>query len=774
MTRGRIILIVHLLTLALVITGGWSDGNLLFGQEAKAATETLLIAQSNQQEPKKLPPAQHYTVTRATSGIKVDGVLDEDAWANAVIIKLPYEYLPGDNIPAPVETDCLVTYDENNLYIGFRAFDPNPREIRAHLMDRDATDTFIQDDHVLILIDSFNDERRAFQFRVNPLGVQADANFSELEGYEDFSWDAIWDSAGQITDEGYVVEIAIPFNQLRFPRSSDVQTWGFSAERSYPRSVRHRITSHVRDRNISCILCQVNKLAGFEGITPGRNLEFDPTLTSSRTDIRSDFPQGEMEAGKAEVEPGLTARWGITPNLMLNATGNPDFSQVEADIAQLDVNVRFALYYPEKRPFFLEGADFFLTPLQAVFTRTVADPVTGLKLTGKVGKNALGVFSAYDRINNLIFPANQVSRSTSLDQGVTSGVFRYRRDVGRASTLGVLYAGRTGEDYYNQVFGFDGFIRLSNTKTVSFQYLHSETDYPQDVALSYGQKMEPFGGDALVAQFVHFSRKWRVITSYQELTSNFRADYGFIPRVDIRTVDALVERRFWGKPGGWYNYFYLSIHGKRTQDHEGALTDQTISLYMVYSGPLQSTFWLHPIRNKEFFNGVTYDLDRLLVFSEIKPTGALRLTFFGSFGDSIDYANYRLAGYLGLSPSIEFRLGRHLNVNLRHDLQRLSLESDEIFQANLTQANLVYNFNVRTFVRAILQYRNVVRNTDLYLFPVEPKTNTLFTQFLFSYKINPQTMLFLGYSDNYLGLQRIDLTQTDRTFFVKVGYAWVL
>ena len=198
---------------------------------------------------REFPPAKHYTVSPATSKIKVDGVLDEDAWKHAALIKLPYEWFPGDNIPAPVDTDCLVTFDRSHLYVAFRCFDPEPKKIRAHLMDRDAIDTFIQDDHVLFQVDTFNDERRGFQFRVNPLGVQAEANFSELEGYEDFSWDAIWDSAGKITAFGYVVEVAIPFNQLRFPRTREKQTWGFSASRSYPRVVRHRMISHVRDRN---------------------------------------------------------------------------------------------------------------------------------------------------------------------------------------------------------------------------------------------------------------------------------------------------------------------------------------------------------------------------------------------------------------------------------------------------------------------------------------------------------------------------------------------
>ena len=172
---------------------------------------------------------------------------------------------------------------------------PDPSKIRAHLMDRDAINTFVQDDHVTVLIDFFNDERRAFQFRVNPLGVQADAIFSEMDGYEDFSWDAIWDSKGRITEFGWVVEISIPFNQLRFPKTDEPQTWGVSAERSYPRNVRHRMASHKRSRDVNSVLSQLNKLSGFQGMKTGLNIEIDPTLTVNRTDERSDFPDGELK-----------------------------------------------------------------------------------------------------------------------------------------------------------------------------------------------------------------------------------------------------------------------------------------------------------------------------------------------------------------------------------------------------------------------------------------------------------------------------------------------
>lgn len=490
----------------------------------------------------QVPPPAHFTITPAVSKIKVDGILDEDVWQKATMMKLPFEQLPGDNTPAPVETECLLTFDRAHLYIAFRCLDPEPGKIRAHLMDRDAIDTFIQDDHISVIIDAFNDERRGFQFRVNPLGVQADANFSELEGYEDFSWDAIWASAGKITDWGYAVEMAIPFNQLRFARTEQAQTWGFSAERSWPRSVRHRMGSYPRDRNRSCLLCQFNKISGFEGISPGRNLEFDPTLTVNRTDAMDmgSFPSGSLATGKAAAEPGITAKWGITPNLILNGTANPDFSQVEADVAQLDVNTRFALYYPEKRPFFLEGADFFLTPVQAIFTRTVADPVWGAKLTGKTGRSALGFFAAQDRINNLIFPSNQGSSATSIDENVFGGVLRYRYDLGQGSTLGLLYTGRAGKDYANHVGGADGFIRLGRSDSLSFQFLGSQTEYPGALARDFGQKEGFFGGFTLQTQFAHRTRNWEAYASYSDLSTGFRADYGFVPRVDVRTFDAEV------------------------------------------------------------------------------------------------------------------------------------------------------------------------------------------------------------------------------------------
>jgi len=735
----------------------------------------LMQAQVKGKEKKReLPKALHYSVSSAISKIKVDGILDEKAWEHATLVKLPFEWLPGDNIEAPVDTDCLITFSKSHLYVAFRCYDPEPDKIRAHLMDRDSIDTFIQDDHVVFQVDTFNDERRGFQFRANPLGVQAEANFSDQEGYEDFSWDAIWDTAGKITDFGYVVELAIPFNQLRFPKTKEKQTWGFSASRSYPRSVRHRTISHVRDRNRNCTTCQFNKITGFLDISPGKNIEFDPTLTINRTDRRENYPIGDMKNGTIKVEPGISARWGITPNLIFNATINPDFSNVEADVAQLEVNTRFALRYPEKRPFFLEGADFFLTPVEAVFTRTVYDPLWGAKMTGKIGKNAIGMFATQDRYNNLVFPTNQGSMSTSLKEDIYSGVLRFRRDIGKGSTIGALYSGRVGDEYFNHVMGADGFFRLSRKSTVRVQYLHSETDYPLSIAQNYNQNEDPFGGDALHGEYNYMSRNLNVVALYRNYSGGFRADSGFVPRVDFRNYLGLIRSIIWGKRGGWFDRIHFQVLGNRYEDQEGNLTDQSLQFGASYSGPLQSSANANFSLVKEVYNGSTYDIEAGNLVLGIKPIGGLNITCYTRFGDSIDYVNSRLAHSFMLNPMIEFGLGKHLNINFNHIFERLSLNGEKIYDVNLTQARVVYNFNVRSFLRAIVQYTDIDRNTGLYIVPVDKQTRTLFSQVLFSYKINPQTVLFLGYSDDHLGLPGIDMTQTNRTFFLKIGYALVL
>jgi len=720
-----------------------------------------------------LPPPPAFTVRPAQGPIRLDGSLDDPGWRGTTEIPLDWEWTPGDNTTPPVRSVCRITYDANSLYIGCRAFDPHPAEIRARYFSRDDIDRLILDDHFNIVVDPFNDQRRSFEFRVNALGGQADALLSTAEGFEDWSWDAIWGSAGRIDDLGYTIEIAIPFKSLRFPRAAGVQTWGFILERSYPRSVRHRIQSGPRDRNNTCLLCEANKVTGFSGIAPGRNIEVDPAVTASRTDLRTQLPDGALAQGAVDPAFGVDFRWGISPNLTLNATGNPDFSQVEADVAQLDVNTRFALFFPEKRPFFLEGADLFNTPIQAVFTRTVADPDAGLKLSGKVGSSsasAIGVFAARDATTTLLFPSNRGSVGGSLAQEAYTTVGRFRRDFGRSSFVGGLYTGRFGAGYANQVAGVDLFHQFDPSTSLRLQYLGSRTKYPDSTAQGAGQPLETFSGGAASLELNRTTADWMVDLTYGDLSPGFRADVGFVPRVDTRSIGGSLVRT-WRRASGWYTQILAGTLYGRTWDDAGDLTDESYSLFVNYFGPLQSVVAFSPGHARTRFAGTVFDLNAAEVTFTLQPRGDVVLGGSGTMGHVIDFINVRRSSQVSVGPSLRLSLGRGLGVDVSHLYQRMTHDGERVFTANLFQARLIYNFSVRTFVRAIVQYRSVDRNLAVYSVPVSAFDEGLFGQFLFSYKVNPQTVLFIGYSDNQAGTRSYDLTRTNRTFFAKMGYA---
>lgn len=727
-------------------------------------------------EPER-PGRPVFEVAPATSEIRIDAVLDEPAWKSAAVVPLTHEWFPGDNTPPPVATECLVTFDHDNLYVAFRASDPEPGRVRAHLAERD---TPFEDDTVGFLIDTFDDRRRAFQFRINPLGVQMDALSSDVDGSEDWSWDAIWASAGRITADGYTVEVAVPLTQIRFPRqgadpgSGGVQTWGFLAMRDYPRSVRHRLRSTANDRGLNCFVCQSHSLAGFREIAPGRNLELDPTVTFIRSDRRQGFPGGSLERGEEEAEAGLSVSWGIAPSVTLNAALNPDFSQVEADSAQLDVNQTFALFFPERRPFFLEGADYFATPFTVVFTRTIADPSFGLKLTGKEGPHAFGALVAEDRINNLVFPGFDGSSQTSLDQDVRTGVLRYRRDVGATSTLGLLFTGRDGAGYANQVLGLDGTLRPTESDVVRFQALGSRTEYPGEVAASRGQPAGTFDGAGFAVSYQHNTRDWYWGASVQDLDQDFRADAGFLPQVGYRAASGGIQRTFWGGEGDWYRRLFVFLGADGTEDRSSEIEEWGADLVFTYLGPWQSEVRLALAPNDESFGGVSYDNFRQSVFLSVRPTGSFAGSLRVNWGETIDFANSRQADFVTVAPELELLLGRRFRGQVSYLWQEIDVEPGRLLTAEVAQARLFYHLNRELFFRAIVQHRQVERNVEVFTARVEPEVEELLSQVLFSYEVNPRTVVLAGYSDGRLGLQDVNLTQTGRTFFLKLAYALLL
>ena len=731
----------------------------------------VLLSVQQVEPPPPARAAQTRPIVRSAAAVKIDGVLDDEIWKTAVRMPIDYEWQPGDNVKPPVETLSLVAFDDRRIYIAFDAKDPEPGKIRAHLDDRDQP---FLDDTVGFFLDPFNDGRRGFQFRINPLGVQMDAMNSDVTGNEDWNWDAIWESHGKINADGYVVEVAIPFSSLRFPRTSGPQTWGFMTMRDWPRSVRHRMRSQYFDNKRGCLVCQLDKIAGLEGMEPGRNLEITPTLTGLRTDVRRDFPKGPWEQGEANPEVGVSVRWSVTPNVALNAAVNPDFSQVEADVAQLDVNNSFALYYPEKRPFFLEGADIFSTPFSLVFTRTVADPDWGAKATGKEGRNTFGAFAARDRRTNILIPGYDGSDEDTLSGPSTEAVARYRADVGAGSSIGAVATFRDGEDYLNRVAGIDGDIRLGKADRLRFHAVASETRYPDLFARRYGQKVGSFGGQAFRLRYFRETRDWYWEAFGEQLSPGFRADSGFVTQVGKRTGIARLYRSMHSNGRKkWFTTIGVGAFGDYTESTEGGKPGGGLDFPIDYEGPRQTTASYNLSPNWDYYAGTTYHNLRHNFGLSIRPSGTLTFSMDGSVGGTVDYANAQQAHQLRLGPALDQKLGRSLSASLSHSYQKLEVDAGRLFTANLTELLAVYYFSSRMFLRAIAQYTDVDRDPSLYKSAVPARTKQLFSQFLFSYKLNAQTVALMGYSDNARGDQTIDVTRTDRTFFVKLGYAWL-
>ncbi|MDH3424858.1 MAG: carbohydrate binding family 9 domain-containing protein, partial [Gemmatimonadota bacterium] len=366
--------------------------------------------------------------------ISIDARLDEPEWANAAVLTDFTQYTPIEGARASQETIVRVFYSPDAIYFGFQVFDTEPESILVHLLERDRSQS---DDWVRIMLDTFNDERQAYTFFVSPYGIQSDGMW--LESIEprggptgpkvDFNPNFIFESNGRVADDGWIAEVRIPYVSLRFPER-DVQDWGLQIARGVMRS-GYKSSWAPLTVNATSVLGQSGRLRGLTGLEPQRLVEVNPIMTGKLEGFRQ---AGVFDRGDVEPDFGINGRIGITQNLVLDATVNPDFSQVEADVDQIQVNERFALFIPEQRAFFLEGTEIFRTAQPLVYTRRVIDPIAGAKLTGKVGAFSIGYLGAVDESPSSVFGGTG---------DAVINLVRGRADIGSGSTVGILLADRT-------------------------------------------------------------------------------------------------------------------------------------------------------------------------------------------------------------------------------------------------------------------------------------------------------------------------------------------
>ena len=710
---------------------------------------------------------------------------------------------PHDGAPVSQRTDAYLGYDEKNLYVVFVCFDW-PGQVRAHEARREDVG---DDDTVEVMLDTFHDRRRAYAFQINPLGVQWDAIWSEapheeVSGNFDTSFDTLWYSDGKTTPEGYVAWMAIPFKSLRFPPVAE-QSWGIILYRGIVRENENAFWPAVSQR-FEGRLAQAATLTGLEGISPGRNIQLIPYgLLNSFRDLDARNPADPHFENRAIGGTfGLDSKIVLNDRLVLDLTANPDFSQVESDEPQVTVNQRFAVYFPEKRPFFIENADYFRTPIDLFFTRQIVNPSYGARLTGKIGPYSLGLLTADDRAPGLTAsPSDALAGSR---QYFT--IARVSRDILNQSSVGAIY---TDEEYpaanmFNRIGGLDGRIKITPSWTATLQSVVSSTQLPGNLYRA---------GPASYVDTTYSGVHTAYEATYKDVSPGFIRLPGFVNRVDIRDLSNQFDYRFRPENGPLVAWG-PSVHTDWVWSHDGTrldlLTDPSLNLRFKGQSILALYPYtdfheqLRPIDFPALVSNHDYHEHNSSVIFGTSYLKWLLLQGYYSWGDGINFvppetqtlATCPGAGgiaFVACPPYLARTDTGHLSVSVRpisslridntYLFSRLRDRASEaaIFNNHIMRTKWNWQFNRELSFRMILQYTTTLANSA---FTSLPTTKQFNADFLLTYLIHPGTAIYVGYNSD---LQNIDpalqtapsggLVRTrdhfindGRLFFVKVSY----
>lgn len=728
----------------------------------------------------------------------IDGTFSEDEWSQAKLIKLDFITRPFETLPAPVKTQVRVFESGADLYVLFVANDPNPDNIRAYLRDRD---TGFDNDLVGIKIDPYNDGRLAYQFYSNPLGVQTDSIENEMTGSESVSWNGIWQSAGTITSSGFVVEMKIPLRLLNFEKSDGIKEWGVEFVRFYPRGEEYRL-SHVQfDPNNSCNLCQMGSATGFANAKQVNNLAVVPTMVVGKARSR-DLDDSEIWTDQKNQEIGLDVNWSITPEVSLTGTLNPDFSQVEADAAQFNINRSFALFFDERRPFFVENASYFTTSQNYIYTRNINAPDYGAKVTGRVGNHSIGLFVANDQTTGFIVPGNLGSSVAQLEETSVNFASRYRYDYSDDLSVGLLSTLRSSENYQNLVTSVDLRYRLTENDTFRAQIARSDTQYPDYLQTTFcdnnceedddyseaalrTQNSDGFIGQSVYMQYRRETENYYLNARHIETNADFRSDLGFISNVDSKK-SVLGGGYDWRSNNSWWNRIRLRGDWDSTHSDKDELIEEELESYISVRGKWQSTFELGVRKRSRVglrldpsvlaINGNTTLFDELShsFFMRSTPNQIFSYRMFVRVGDSADLANNRLGDQTYFEHELELNIGTQFRFEIEMARSRLAVNDQSLFDAHLYDIRGTYQFDTRQFVRLVMAYTDINRNQSNYTFDVDANSRSVGVQILYSYKLNPLTKFFVGYSYGALDNDDLnELTNDNQAVFMKFSYAWL-
>ncbi len=688
---------------------------------------------------------------------KIDGKFENPIWEKGALLDTFTQYEPQEGAPPSEKTVVYLGYDQKNLYIALRCYDSTPKAIRACLAQRDKVRG---DDEITIYLDTFNDKKRAFVFQVNPCGIQTDGIYTETRrrgrgrgGFFGFdrSWDTFFLSDADIDGQGYTAELAIPFKSLRFPNKHP-QVWGLQIMRTIRRK-NEEIYWPPRSRDVNGLLIQAGKLEIDGKIEKGRHFEIMPVLTGLK--------QSEE---KFNPEAGLNLKYGITSDLTADITINPDFSQVEADMPQIDVNQRYALYYPEKRPFFLEGKDLFDTPFELVYTRKIIDPLWGVKLTGKTGKTTIGFLSIYDNnptdIN--IWESSDDEEEEEEDDNpyiAMINVLRLKRDLYPESHIGFIITDKemglsrdSITDNYNRVVGIDGHFKFQNYYRFSFQVLSS-------LSKVGGEKT-----DFVPAMNLNFSRNSRHLSlsaDWKSIPPDFEASSGFFRRKDIKSLNTRIAYTFLPQ-NDWIISVRPSLEYRRIYDFDNTLTDEEFEISGFISGWRQSHLWATFSNELERYEGIDFHKKTFRARFRAEPFSWLSGRISFSFGDGIYYDGD--PPYLGYKTSREFEATIRPLTNLRlfysyeNDKFYKNKGGEKVYTVNILSQRISYQLSRLLSLRIITDYNDYDKE--------------LYNSILLSYEYRPGTVFYIGIDDNQEKDDSGIFRSQGRYYFIKFSYWW--
>ncbi|MHA7099266.1 carbohydrate binding family 9 domain-containing protein [Roseivirga pacifica] len=687
---------------------------------------------------------------RADVAPNIDGVLDDEVWQRSPQLTGYKSFVPDFGVDMPFKTIAYIAHDEDNLYFAFKCFD-EPDKIKTSIAARDKIGA---DDWICINLDSFNSAQSLYGLYVNPSGIQMDTRFAA--GKEDVGQDLIWYSAAKIVDDGYIVEARIPFKSIRYSAKDGNVEMGVIFERKISRFSMQGTYPALDPAQGFAFLTQMMPIK-YEGVKKSKLVEILPAITYA---VNKEQVEGETVRSD-DFEPSLTTKVGITSELVWDATINPDFSQVESDVQQVEVNQRFPVNYPERRPFFLEGNENFnfavtggFAPVNKVVnTRSIVSPKFATKLAGKIGdKNIISTIYAIDR-------ADRNLPDYAADETADVGVFRYMRSFQQDSYLGMVATNRSRNGGHNTVYGVDGQYRFKQANIVSGHYLNSMT--------KAGAGADVVNSGTASVKVERSTRNFDGDITLIDIGEDFRSDVGYITRTGISRAAIGLTPKFYPKEGV-VKRIDQTVYASITKDKPSGLNESILYYSIGATLPRNTRLSVSADRSSEIYNGQKFRDGSISLSARSQITKRIYFRTSYDWDNGIFYELEEQGYGKRINSNLTLQLSDKFNAEFNHTFASLySEETDEkYYDIHIVRGKVVYQMNKYLFFRAIGQYNSL--------------SKVWAPNFLASFTYIPGTVLHIGYgtvlekirwdgsayvpSDSYL--------ETNQGFFFKASYLW--